>query len=149
MVKAPTQTIPFFSQNRGSMSNEEFHAAFNPEPENKEPLTGADDEICYVECNGSLDGRNLLIDGFEYIDCTGGKAAVECTSLLEFGDTLVERCRANPGLKLFWVCRMRYPGMGLCITRNEIITGIELGYIIPYEIPEDLRAIRGERWTAS
>ena len=48
--------------------------------------------VLYMECDGSLEGRNELNSMIDFldIDCTGGQSAFQDGDLKEFGDQLVE-----------------------------------------------------------
>lgn len=97
--------------------------------------------ILYMECTGSLTGRNTLADAVsvDYIDMTGGQAAFEDGDLQIFGSELVAASRKS-GYKLYNVYRMHDPGLGLMFSEWWVDTGIALNIFQKYDLPEDVKA---------
>ncbi|AYV77307.1 MAG: hypothetical protein Barrevirus32_3 [Barrevirus sp.] len=97
--------------------------------------------ILYMECNGSIDGRNDLNDLISNhdIDCTGGQSAYEDGDLKEFGDQLVIAARQT-GVGLYRVLRMYDPGLGLIFDDWWVNGGIKAGVFQEYQLPDDVIA---------
>lgn len=98
--------------------------------------------ILYMECDGSISGRNALMNHLkthQYIDCTGGQAAFEDGDLTKFGNDLVEASRKT-GVKLYHVYRMADPGLGLDFPEWGVQGGLQAGVYQEYALPEDVKA---------
>jgi hypothetical protein len=104
--------------------------------------------ILYLECDGSIDGRNALVDsvtatgGGDAIDCTGGQAAFEDGDLQQFGKQLVKASR-NTGVRLCRVLRMFDPGVGLNFAPWWIEGGLQAGVFQAFRLPKDVQGAAG------
>jgi len=101
--------------------------------------------VLYMECSGSLEGRNTLADGVSrpWIDMTGGQAAFHDGELKTFGDELVAVSREF-GYKLYCVYRVFDPGLGLDFPMWWVKAGVECGVFQEYELPEDVKPAKSE-----
>jgi hypothetical protein len=97
--------------------------------------------VLYMTCEGSIDGRNELLQlvDFNYIDCTGGQAACDDGDLQTFGDQLVNASQKT-GHKLFQVYRMYDPGLGLDFPQWWFDAGLDAGVFEKYDLPTDVDA---------
>jgi hypothetical protein len=100
--------------------------------------------VLYMECSGSIEGRNLLLQSTDAqsIDCTGGQAACADGNLETFGEQLVQAARDH-NIKLYRVCRMGDPGLGLMFPDWWVDGGIEAGVFAEYVLPVDVDANAG------
>lgn len=108
----------------------------------------------YFDCNGSLEGRNLIEDAVSvrYVDCTGGQAAFEDGNLQVFGQEVIAAARKH-NIKIYKILRMDDPGLGLMFTDEWVQDGLSSGRFQAYPIPKDVKGEEGgsgaEVWVLS
>jgi len=101
------------------------------------------DFVLYMECMGSLDGRNAINDNISaaWIDCTGGQSAYADGDINKFGQEIVEASRKTNN-KLYRVLRIHDPGLGLVFADWWVDGGIEAGVFEQYDLPDDVLVLR-------
>jgi hypothetical protein len=97
--------------------------------------------ILYMACEGSIEGRETLIENISAydIDCTGGQAAFVDGNINVFGRELTNASRKS-GYKIYHAYRMHDPGLGLCFPQWWVDAGIEARVFEQYDFPEDVIA---------
>lgn len=96
--------------------------------------------ILYFHCESS-DSRDIILENipYQYIDSTGGESAFDDGNIDDFGDSIVKVAKKYK-IKLYRICRMFDPGLGLIAPDWWIDGGIKAKMFYDYEIPKNLLA---------